>query len=65
MPEMNGLEVQAYLRRESPETQVVFMSGRDDPLVRQAAIEGGALAFLMKPFEDQALLDLVRTAMAG
>src|SRR4030095_16128327 len=34
-PDMNGLEVQACLRRDSPETWVIFISGRDDPPVRQ------------------------------
>src|SRR5256885_15011514 len=29
MPVMNGLEVQASLRRDSPETRIIFMTGRD------------------------------------
>src|SRR5436190_13770887 len=37
MPVMNGLEVQASLRRDSPETRIILMTGRDDPLVRQTA----------------------------
>jgi len=64
MPVMNGLEVQASLRRDSPETRIIFMTGRDDPLVRQTALDGGAFAFLTKPFEDEALVQLVREAAA-
>jgi CheY-like chemotaxis protein len=30
MPEMSGLEVQACLRRDSPDTRIIFISGRDD-----------------------------------
>src|SRR6266581_2658622 len=62
MPQMNGLEVQACLRRDSPETRIIFMSGRDDPLVRQNALDAGAVAFLAKPFDDENLVRLVREA---
>ncbi len=64
MPEMSGLEVQACLRRDSPATRVIFVTGRDDPLARQTAIEGGAFAFLSKPFDDEVLLQLIREAIA-
>ena len=62
MPDMNGLEVQACLRRDSPETRIIFISGRDDPLVRQTALDAGAVAFLAKPFDDENLVRLVREA---
>ena len=62
MPDMNGLEVQACLRRDSPETRIIFISGRDDPLVRHTALDAGALAFLAKPFDDEFMLQLVRNA---
>jgi FixJ family two-component response regulator len=65
MPDMNGLEVQSVLRKDSPETRIIFISGRDDPSVRQAALEAGAFGFLSKPFDDEALLQLVRKAVAG
>ena len=65
MPQMNGLEVQACLRRDSPETRIIFISGRDDPLVRQTALDAGALAFLAKPFDDEFMVELVRKAAAS
>jgi len=65
MPQMNGLEVQARLRRESPETEIIFITGRDDPSVRQNALNAGAFAFLTKPFEDEALVQLVQKAMSS
>ncbi|HXL08859.1 MAG TPA: response regulator [Candidatus Bathyarchaeia archaeon] len=64
MPQMNGLEVQARVRRDSPETQIIFITGRDDPGVRETALNAGAIAFLTKPFEDEALLQLVQKAMS-
>ena len=64
MPDMNGLEVQACLRRNSPETRIIFISGRDDPPVRQIALDAGAFGFLAKPFEDEALVQIVEKAIA-
>src|SRR6266446_2999815 len=65
MPQMNGLEVQTRLRRESPETEIIFITGRDDPSVRENALNAGAFAFLTKPFEDEALVQLVQKAMSS
>ena len=65
MPDMNGLEVQAVLRKDSPETRIIFISGRDDPSVRQTALEAGAFGFLSKPFDDEILLQLVRKAVTS
>ncbi len=65
MPDMNGLEVQSVLRKDSPETRVIFISGRDDPSVRQTAMEAGAFGFLSKPFDDEVLLELVRKAVTS
>ena len=65
MPDMNGLEVQTCLKRDSPETRIIFITGRDDPLVRQTALDAGAFAFLAKPFEDEVLLQLIHKAVAG
>ena len=48
MPDMNGLEVQACLRRDSPKTRIIFITGRDDPSVRQTALDAGAFALSRK-----------------
>ena len=65
MPQMSGLEVQTRLRRDSPATQIIFLTGRDDPMARQTAIEAGAFAFLSKPFDDEVLMQLIREALAA
>jgi FixJ family two-component response regulator len=62
MPIMNGLEVQAYLSENSPETRIIFVSGQDDPIVRQTALDAGAFGFLAKPFDDEFMVQLVRKA---
>ena len=63
MPDMNGLEVQARLRRDSPKTRIIFITGREDPSVRQTALDAGAFGFLAKPFEDEVLLQLIHKAV--
>ena len=64
MPDMNGLEVQTCLRRDSPKTRIIFITGRDDPSLRQAALDAGAFGFLAKPFEDEVLVQLIHEAAA-
>jgi two-component system, LuxR family, response regulator FixJ len=63
MPLMDGLEVQAVLNQNSPDTQIIFISGRYDPSVRQTALDAGAFAFLAKPFEDEVLVKLIHEAL--
>jgi FixJ family two-component response regulator len=65
MPDMNGLEVQAVLRKDFPGTRIIFISGRDDPSLRQTALGAGAFGFLSKPFDDEVFLGLVRSAVGG
>ncbi len=65
MPQMSGLEVQSRLRGISPSTRVIVFTGKDDPLVRSAALNAGASAFFIKPFDDEELLTAVRLALAA
>ena len=65
MSNMNGLEVQSRLHEVSPDTKVIVMTGRETPTIRAAALEGGAFAFLLKPFDDEAFLTLVRQALGS
>ena len=65
MPTSNGFEIQAQLRAISPGTQVVIITANDDPLLRSMAAKAGALAFLVKPFDDEEFLTTVRRAMVA
>jgi FixJ family two-component response regulator len=56
MPEMNGLEVQTRLRRVSPSTRVIVLTAKDDPSVRQNAINRGASAFFIKGVDSSEFL---------
>ena len=65
MEEMNGLEVQAELSKVSPRTRVIIMTGRKDPTAEKTAMQLGAAAFFIKPFDDEHFLGAVRTALAA
>ena len=63
MPKTSGLEVQTQLRVVSPKTKVIVMTAQQIPAIRAAALDGGAFAFLMKPFDDEAFLSVVYQAL--
>ena len=65
MPLMSGLEVQSRLRELSPSTRVIIFTGKEDPLVRSTALNAGASAFFVKPFDDEELLTAIRLALAA
>jgi FixJ family two-component response regulator len=65
MPLMSGLEVQSRLRELSPSTRVIIFTGKEDPLVRSTALNAGASAFFVKPFNDEELLTAIRLALAA
>ena len=63
MPGMSGLELQAQLKTDGARTPVIVITAHDDPKMRRQALEAGVVAFLSKPFDDEALLEKVRTAL--
>ena len=65
MEKITGLEVQAKLAKLSPRTRVIVMTGRKDPGAKQTAMEFGAAAFFIKPFDDEEFLRAVRQALSS
>lgn len=63
LPGMSGFELRSRLDAESNRLPVVFISARDESEVEDKATQAGAIAFLRKPFEDDALLHAVQTGM--
>jgi CheY-like chemotaxis protein len=63
MPERDGLETINDFKRAFPSTVIIAMSGRSTaprPDYLYAAREFGAHATLAKPFDTQALLDMLK-----
>jgi FixJ family two-component response regulator len=63
LPGMTGFELDRRLVAEERRVPVIFISAQDEAEVRQEAARAGAVAFLGKPFDDNALLNAVHTAL--
>jgi FixJ family two-component response regulator len=63
MPGMSGLELQAELNAERCRIPTIFITAHGDEKMRMQALRAGAVEFLAKPFDDEALLDSVRGAL--
>jgi FixJ family two-component response regulator len=63
MPGMSGLELQAKLNAEHCRIPIVFITAHGDAKMRMQALRAGAVEFLAKPFNDEALLESVRAAL--
>lgn len=64
MPGIGGLELQQRLNDSGYKIPVIFMSAHQDTESREKAFHAGAIEFLQKPFEDQVLLETIRSALA-
>lgn len=56
MPGMDGLQLQKALNREASRPPIIFMTSIYDARLRDAAMRGGAVAFLVKPVEAEQLV---------
>lgn len=65
MPGMSGLELQAKLNSERFRIPTIFITAHGDEKMRMQALRAGAVEFLSKPFDDEALLESVRAALQG
>jgi FixJ family two-component response regulator len=63
MPGMSGLELQAQLNADHCRIPTIFITAHGDAKMRMQAMRAGAVEFLAKPFDDEALLESVRAAM--
>ena len=65
MPGGSGLQAIPLIREESPETQIVVLTMRQEPVFAREALAGGALGYVLKDAADDELVDAVRQAAAG
>ena len=59
MPEIDGLETARRMRKRRPETQVILVTGLDDPTLGEKASEAGAVALLTKGALHEELRDAI------
>ncbi len=64
LPGPSGLELQAALQRRGNPLPIIFLTGHADVSASVQAMKAGAVDFLTKPVERDALLDAVGRALA-
>jgi len=63
MPGMSGLDLQRQLVAVNSRIPIVFITSHGDDDARARALEAGAVAFLYKPFREEALLKAIDSAL--
>ena len=63
LPGVNGLDFQRQLGNAGIQIPIIFITGHGDIPMTVKAMKSGAVEFLTKPFQDQALLDAIRQAL--
>jgi FixJ family two-component response regulator len=63
MPGMGGLSLQSHLAATGRQIPIVFVTGYPDGGVRDQAMSLGAVCFLTKPFNEDDLVDGLRSAL--
>jgi FixJ family two-component response regulator len=64
MPNLSGFDVLQELDRRSNKLAVIVVTGHDTPEARARVLAGGAAAYLLKPVNDEVLLEAIATATA-
>ncbi len=63
LPGLNGLELQKQLGVENSDMPIIFITGHGDVPQSVQAMKAGALEFLTKPINHDALLNAIRNAI--
>ncbi|MCB1960682.1 MAG: response regulator transcription factor [Rhodocyclaceae bacterium] len=60
---MSGLDCADLLRRSGSRLPIIFITGHGDVPMAVTALKRGAFDFVEKPFDDNALVDIVKAAL--
>lgn len=63
MPGMNGPELFQELKRRGQMIPTIFVTGQKNETIQDRLLKQGALAFLLKPLDDDALVAAIKTAL--
>ena len=64
MPKKGGLDILPQIRSRLPETAVLMVTGSTDQETVHAAIAGGAVGYVEKPFNAARVVAAIRQAVA-
>ena len=65
MPKVDGFGVQSWLARAGIQIPVIVITGRNTSEAHERAMNGGAVAYLRKPVDAEALLAAISVAIGG
>ena len=65
MPEIDGWAMQKMITDSGSKRPVIFISAEKQDNVADRVLQVGAIGFLQKPFDSQALVDLINVALEG
>jgi DNA-binding NarL/FixJ family response regulator len=65
MPDLNGIEAMAQLRKENKHVKVVFLTMHQDPAYARRALEAGAAGFVVKHSAPAELVMAIHAALKG
>jgi FixJ family two-component response regulator len=63
LPGLNGLELQKRVAADRTDMPIIFITGYGDVPITVQAMKAGAVEFLTKPFDDDALLSAIQQAL--
>jgi FixJ family two-component response regulator len=63
LPDLNGLDLQKRIASDRMDMPIIFITGYGDVPMTVKAMKAGAIEFLTKPFNDEALLGAIRHAI--
>ncbi|NWF81813.1 MAG: response regulator transcription factor [Chloroflexi bacterium] len=65
MPELTGAEAIRQIKQEQPEARILVLASFAEPVEVQAAIQAGALGYLLKAAPSEELLSAIRSVAKG
>ena len=65
LPEGDGISATAFVRKQSPETKVVMLTGYDNPALIFRALKVGAVGYLLKNTRSKEILETLRKVADG
>ena len=65
MPGMTGVELYACLIEAGQKIPTILVTAYPDEATRARALKDGIVCYLLKPFDDNDLMDCVRKAVEG
>ena len=60
LPDLNGLDLQKLIAADRTDMPIIFITGHGDVPMTVQAMKAGAVEFLTKPIDDEALLSSIR-----